>query len=213
MALKEDWVALRLVIALVVWAAAVVGAAALSSTVAGSIHNKAASTSGGGSFDASTVKAADSDSLFNTANLTKALTTVRKHTGADAKLDSAALYPGYLDLTLVKGGVESDFYIDARGQFDTNESGGSPGNDKLFGLSRIKASVPASLARRIAAAAKLPTSKLNYMVVEDDSIDGFRWLVYPVQGTSAEYFFTSGRKLKLFEYAHGSSGGPKALNG
>src|ERR1700685_2385083 len=110
---------MRLLIALVVWIAAVAGAVAGSSVVADSIHNKpvgttagagSASESGGAPFDASSVKSTDPRSLFRTANFSRALAAARAHLGAGAQLENVALYPGYLDLTAVKAGSEIDFY-------------------------------------------------------------------------------------------------------
>ena len=84
---------MRLLIALVIWLGAVVGAVAVSSTVAHSIHKTSASGSGGVGVDASTVKAAGTSSMFRTANLSHAINTVRGHLGGSAPLTDAALTP------------------------------------------------------------------------------------------------------------------------
>src|SRR5437764_4438964 len=105
---------MRLVIALVVWVAAIAGAAELSTVVAHSVHNQAAAAS----FDASTVTSTDARSLFRTANLEKALTIVRGHFGAGAPLERFVLYPGYLSATAVTSSGEVDVYVNAAGRYE-----------------------------------------------------------------------------------------------
>jgi hypothetical protein len=225
---------MRFLIALVVWIAAVAGAAELSDAVAHSIHNPpasatasggggtggSASTSGGGNTfssgptaDPSTVKATDSQSLFRTANFTRAIALIRQHLGADAKLDNLALYPGYLAATVVRGGSEVNVYIPAGGDY-TQTSGGDPGSSPVFSLTRVKTDVPAALAQRIAGPGRVPESQLNYMVVEVDPVDHqLRWLVYPRQGNRVEYFQAPGATGPLLEYRTNSSSGLRAVRG
>jgi hypothetical protein len=223
---------MRLLIALAVWIGAVAGAVELSSAVAHSIHHPPASAatsgrasangSGSGSgnvfssgptVDPSSVKATDSQSLFRTANFTRALDLIRRHLGAGAKLDNLALYPGYLAATVVRGGSEVNVYVPAGGNY-TQTSGGDPGSSALFSLRRVKADVPAALARRIAGPGRVPQSQLNYMVVEVDPVDHqFRWLVYPHQGNRVEYFQATGATGPLLEYLSNSSTGLQAVRG
>jgi hypothetical protein len=222
----------RLMIALVVWVAAVVGAVAVSSTVAGSIHNRPAgssvsvsgssgggsSFSGGGSSDSvdpSSIKAADRASLFRTSNFSRALGKARAALGANAQIDNFALYPGYLSITAVKGGSEVNFYADANGRVEQTSTGGSPGATKLFPLSKLGLNVPAALAHRISTAGHLPTSKLHYIVVMVDPVSGHGlwWLVYPLQGNRVEYFKASGATGPLFEYRSHSSTGLQPVSG
>ncbi len=189
---------MRLLIALVVWAACIAGAFELSSAVAGSIGNTTTTASSGSassgsapaasSFDASDVKATDSDSLFRAANLAKALAIVRKHFGTDAEVTDATVYPGYLDLTIVKAGQENDVYVDAQGAY-TPTSMGSAAGDQVFALSQLPLDGPQTLALRIAKYGGTPESKLAYMVVNVDSTTNrIEWLVYPLQGNRVEYF-------------------------
>jgi hypothetical protein len=218
----------RLLIAFVVWAAAVVGAVAVSSVVADGIHNRPAGSAsspgvgsgsstagssfsggGSGSADPSSIRAADRASLFRTANFSNALAKARAALGAGAKIDNFALYPGYLSVTLVKGGGEVNFYADANGRVEQTATGGSPGGRALFPLSRIGAGVPAAVAHRISSAAHVPTSQLHYMVIEVDPVSGhgIAWLVYPLRGNRVEYFKTPGATGQLLEYRSGSSSG------
>jgi hypothetical protein len=219
---------MRLLIAMVVWIAAVAGAVELSTAVAHSIHNPAASASsgtsgqsggsGGGSsaapFDASSVKPTDPRSMFRTANFERALTAARTHLGAGAKLEMVALYPGYAVLTAVRNGSETDVDIQADGSYSSTGTGGNSAGSSLFSLARVKASVPAALARRIAGSGHVPESQLNYMVAQADPIDHhFRWLVYPRQGNRVEYFETSGATGQLLELLSNSSTGPQPVHG
>jgi hypothetical protein len=216
---------MRVVLALAVWIVAIAGALELSNAVASSVHTSPASTAGSGggssaggssgggsSFDASSVKATDSQSLFRTANFTRALAIARAHVGANAQLDDAAVYPGYLDLTVVKAGSEIDFYVDAQGGFQTTNTGGNPGNTTLFSLTKLKADVPEALAKRIATEGGVPESQLAYMVPEVDPISNqFTWLIYPVQGNRVEYFQAPGATGQLLELLANSSTGPQPI--
>src|SRR5436305_6237575 len=126
---------MRWIVALAVWAAAVAGAAALSSAVASSVKTEQASDASSSSFDAGAVKAADANSLFHTANFGKALAIARGHIGAGAQLDSLVIYPGYLSMTQVKGSREADVYIASDGRFDLTDSGSHFGDSRLYSFS------------------------------------------------------------------------------
>src|SRR5215471_14782246 len=115
---------MRLVVALIVWAAAIAGAAELSSVVAQHVHTEQASAS----IDASKVTATNSLSMFGTPNFQKALATAQKKLGPDAQLDQLVIYPGYVDLTAVQGGTEVDVYVNVTGTTDVT-TGGSPGDE------------------------------------------------------------------------------------
>src|SRR5437764_8171702 len=187
---------MRLLVALVIWTGAVLGAVEVSSVVAKSIHNKPAAAAGGGSFtasgggagsstasgggtsvDPSKVGATDRVSLFRAATLSRALAAARAQLGADARIDNFALYPGYLALTAVKGGNEVEFYVDVNGRSSRTTSSGAAGSDALFSLAHVKPGVPDALARRIATSGHMPASALHYMVAQVDPISHrFRWL-------------------------------------
>jgi hypothetical protein len=223
----------RLTIALLVWAAAVIGAVAVSTTVAGSIHTTpttslgtvSGSSGGGSSFsgdggssssvDPSSIKASDQVSLFRTANFSRALGKARAALGANAQIDNFALYPGYVSITAVKGGNEVNFYADANGRVQQDSSSGSPGATKLFRLSQVGVGVPAALAHRVSTAGRVPVSQLHYIVVMVDPVSGHGlwWLVYPVEGNKVEYFKASGATGPLFEYRANSSTGLQPVTG
>jgi hypothetical protein len=184
---------MRLIVALIVWAGAVVAAIALSSAVASSIHTTPGSGGGGSGGDASAITAAQSASLFRTANLTKALAAAKTALGADAQVENFALYPGYLSITAAKPGEEIDYYVNSYGNQNTTTSSIDTPPDGVFPLSRVTASAPAAIAKRIAAKAHVPTSQLHYMVAEADPVTGqFEWLVYTVGGGPVEYFQVAG---------------------
>jgi hypothetical protein len=226
----------RLTIALLVWAAAVVGAVAVSSTVAGSIHTTPTTSSltglgssgGGSSFsrgggsaggsssvDPSSIKASDHASLFRTANFSKVLGKARAALGANAQIDNFALYPGYVSITAVNDGGEVNFYADANGRVEKTSDSGSPGATKLIRLSQVGVGVPAALAHRVSSAGHVPVSQLHYIVVMVDPVSGHGlwWLVYPVQGNKVEYFKASGATGPLFEYRANSSTGLQPVTG
>ncbi len=215
---------MRLLIALVVWVAAAVGAVAVSSTVAGSIHKtstsasslSSGSSSGGSSApDPSSIKSTDQASLFRTANFTRALDRVRASVGNGAGIDNFVVYPGYLSVIVVKGSSEVNLYVDAGGRVEQTVSAGGPTGSSLFRLGQIKADAPAAVARRIATAAHTPESQLHYIVVESDPTSSKRlqWLVYTIQGSRVEYFESPGATGPLFEYRANSSSGLQKVSG
>jgi hypothetical protein len=192
---------MRWIVALVVWAAAVAGAAGLSSVVAANVHDEQASGgSSSSSFDAGAVAAADKNSLFHAVNLGKALSIARSHIGSGATLDSLVMYPGYLSITQVKGGREVDVYVNAAGRFDTTALGSHSGDTQLYSFARVSAAAPAQIAQRIAALAHTPLSQLHYMIFERDS-DTHRliWRIYTVEGNPITYFVTAGPHAPLFK--------------
>jgi hypothetical protein len=221
----------RLVIALLVWVAAVIGAVAVSNTVASSIHTTptgssttASGSSGGGSsfssggssgVDPSSIKTGDRASLFHTANFARVLGKARAALGSGAQVDNFALYPGYVSITAIKGGNEVNFYADANGRVEQTSTGGSAGGTKLFRLSQVGTAVPAALAHRVSTAGHVPVSQLHYLVVMVDPVSGHGlwWLVYPVQGNKVEYFKASGASGPLFEYRSNSSTGLQPVSG
>jgi len=191
----------RVLIALLVWAAALAGAAEVSSLVATQVRKERVTAS----FDASAVTATDPRSLFRTSNFARALATVRKHFGSEAQLNDFVVYPGYLSATVVTSPTAStDVYVNAAGRYDAT-AGGTPGSTPAFSIARIAADAPARLARHIAVAGRTPTSQLRYMVADVELIEHrFHWLVYTVPGSRVEYFQTSSPTGRLFEYVRGS---------
>ena len=111
---------MRIVIALVVWAATLAGAAEVSTVVAHQVRKERATAS----FDASAVTAADPRSLFHTANFERALAVVRRHFGAGARLNRFVIYPGYLSTSVVTGSATStDVYVNAAGKYEPSDGG------------------------------------------------------------------------------------------
>ncbi|MHB8691376.1 MAG: hypothetical protein ACYDHH_09025 [Solirubrobacteraceae bacterium] len=212
---------MRMFVAIIVWAASIAGAAGVSSVVAGSIHNTSTSSSSSGStstsstsssaggsttitpsppFDASTVKPTAAVSMFQPANLTKALAVAKTRLGADAKIATMALYPGYLALVAVRNGSEVNFYINAAGSANTTSTGGSPGGSQLFKLSQVQGVAPSILAGRITAATHVPESLFKYMVGHADPTSGrFQWLVY-TSDNRYQYFAAGGAHSPLTAY-------------
>jgi hypothetical protein len=209
---------MRLLVALIAWAAAVAGAAGVAGAVAGSIHNSpdsGAVSRAGTSYDASNVKLTDADSFFRAANLAKALAVAKAKLGADAEIDNAVIYPGYVDLTAVQGGNEVDLYINSRGGGELTHSPGANTAEGVFALSRMTADVPQALAQRIATAANTPESELHYVVITATRPPKpLEWAIYTVEGNPVTYFQApSGAAGPLFELAANSSTGLTRVRG
>jgi hypothetical protein len=195
---------MRLLIALVVWIGAVAAAAEVSALVSDKVGKEQATAS----FDASNVTAADPVSLFHPANLDKVLAVERKHLGSEARFNSFVLYPGYLSLTQVVGGNETDLYINANGKFEILSTTGSAGDSPVFSLRHVNGAATNAIVQRIVTKAHLPLSQLHYLVIDGDPISHHvSWQVYPVRGTPVEYFTTSGPHGHLLQYLKGSSSG------
>jgi hypothetical protein len=191
---------MRVLIALLVWAAAIAGGIGVSSVVADSIHtNRAAAAAA--NIDVSTIIATDSKSLFTTANFSTALSAATKKLGPNANVSNFVVYPGYLSITANTGSSSVDLYVSATGTVDTTSlSSASPG-DTVFPLSQINASDLSVLAQRIATKADVPESQLHYFVAQVSSTSkNPQWLVYCVQASSVEYFQAKGPRGRLLEY-------------
>jgi hypothetical protein len=186
---------MKVFVAVLVWVAAVAGAVGVSSVVADSIHTTPGSGGGSGSgTDPTTIKATDTDSLFHTANFTKALSIAKAQLGPGVHLDSAALYPGYMSLVAIEGSTEVDFYVDANGNFHQTSSSTTPNTDKKFLLTKLKPALPAAITQRIASHGGVLAADLNYMVISGDFTNRKQldWDVYPYQGGPVTYFEVHG---------------------
>ncbi len=202
--------------ALIIWVAAVVGAVVLSSAVAGSIHTTpaASSSSSAAGPEPSTIKSTERISLFQTANLERALAKARAALGANAQVDNFVMYPGYLSITAVKGSGEVDFYVDANGRVIQTSTGATADAGSLFRLSQVSSTVPAAIVHRIATRAHVPESQLHYVVVDLDSeTHRVEWLVYGVEGSTVEYFRATGAKGPMVMYSRNGSTGPQPVSG
>jgi hypothetical protein len=196
---------MRLLLALVVWIGAVAAAVGVSSLVA----TKAGKDEASASFDASSVTAADTQSLFHPANLDKVLAVERQHLGSQAKFNSLVLYPGYLSLTEVAGGNATDVYINANGKYEVLSTTSDSGSSPAFSLAHVNGASVDTLVQKIVTKAHFPLSQLHYLVLDGDPISRHvNWLVYPVRGTTVEYFEASGPHGHLLQYLKGSSTGP-----
>lgn len=188
---------MRVLIALLVWAAAIAAGIGVSTVVADSIHNTQGS---GGSADVSSITATDSASLFRTANFEKALSTTRSQLGSDAQVDSFTLYPGYLSVDAVKGNSDINLYVDANGNHSATTSNNLPLGDKLFALSEVPNDFPARLAGRIATKAKYPESGLHYLIVETDPISKkLQWFAYPAQNATVQNGTLTAAPVEYFQ--------------
>jgi hypothetical protein len=207
---------MKLLIALVVWIAALAGAAELSSTVAAKYKSSKSSAvsagSSGGSpgaapFDPSSVKAADRLSLFKPANLGKALKIAHAHFPRDSQLNDATIYPGYLVLTFVRAGNNREVLIDANGAYNGATSAGSSGQPS-FSIKQLNAGTPSKLVKEIAASAHVRESGLNYMILSANSGSGLKWLIYPIRTGAVQYYQASvtGRDLVAW-----TANGPRPL--
>jgi hypothetical protein len=213
----------RLMIAVVAWIGAVVGAVALSNAVAHQTSSQqgqqvasvqAANQSSTGatpaqSFDPQAVKPTDPLSLFREKRLAAALAIARRRFGASADVEQAVVRPGQLQLILISRGSRRVLIVDANGAYQDSYAGPLVGTLDVFNLSQVQARVPGALERRIAAFGHVPPARLDYMVVSVDPIEHrFHWLVYPKGG--AVHFQADGATSPIQVYG---SNGARTLPG
>ncbi len=80
--------------------------------------------------------------------------------------------------------------MDANGSYVSTSTGALVGSAQVYYLSQLGANTPATLARRIAAGARIPISHLRYMLVATDPAQHqFSWRVYP---TDPGIYFRAG---------------------
>lgn len=226
---------MRVVIALIVWIAALAGALGLSSVVSSSIGSPKAtaaatvpggsagspsgslgSSSGGSSggsgtqttsapFDASSVKPTDSQSLFRPTNFALSLAILRKHIGANPRIQLLRLAAGNVIVMYPGGGHDNEAIINADGSGMLENTGPIDPSTQLFPLSKVDAGTPAVLAARIAKFGNSPVSRLDYMVAEIEPItNAFQWLVYPVGGGTV-HFEAAGPTSSIHEFSGSST--------
>jgi hypothetical protein len=185
----------RILVAVLVWAAAIAGGIGVSTVVAHSIHHELATTSA----DPSNLTSTDKLSLFKTANLAKAMAIAAKDVGPNAQVDSFTLYPGYASIQVVQGNTETDEYVNVNGDHSQSTSPFTDTGDVLFPLSEITSDFASTLAQRIATLGQTPESQLHYMIVETDpDTKKLVWYAYTVPGARAEYFQMNAPNGKLF---------------
>lgn len=167
---------MRIVVAVLVWIAALAGAAELSSAVAGSIqHNRTTTTAGASSsgasataaaapFDPSSVRASDGRSLLRGSNLARALTTVRHHLGAAPRISTAAVYPGYLSLVVLANGQLTSATVGADGSWHATTAGAAP-SSTTFGPAALRPAVITTVLGRIETGAHVALARFGYVAV------------------------------------------------
>ena len=202
---------MRLLIAVIVWAGALAGAAALSSSVASTVHDqqvKAAATvvtqasTPHPNFDPSAVKAADPRSLFVGENFAKVLVLVRRHLGAQADIESLEVFPAQLEATVRQPSAEVSVIARIDGEYLSSSDSNVSGSTQAFRLSQIHADVPPSLVRRISRHGRVPVSAQRFMQVRIDTLNHvFHWYVYPTR--DGIYFQADNAHGPIQEFDHG----------
>jgi hypothetical protein len=216
----------RLLLAVIVWAVAAVGAVELSSSVARTVHNEQATTSttttattSGASqttstsssatpappFDPSAVKPTDPRSLFIGSNFSHTLTLARRRLGNNAQVERLEVFPGQVVMTVVKNDNEVNVIARVNGDYLSTAGGPVSSGAQAFTLSQVHTNVPRTLARRLAAHGQVPVSKLNFMQVRIDfTVHLFHWYVYPKQ--DSVYFQADSANGPIQRFNHGIPG-------
>lgn len=205
---------MRLPIALLVWAAAVVGAIAISSTVAHKVHAeqvKAATTTritppkANPAFAPGSMKPDDHRSLFLGTNFAHALSLVRDHVGPNADVEMIEVFPGELEMTVLQPKAELSIVVQADGSYLSSSDSNVSGSTQVFSLSQIHGNVPATLIRRLANHARIPIGEIKFVNVRIDQIARlYHWYVYPTRDNL--YFQADSAGGPIREFDHGRPG-------
>jgi hypothetical protein len=171
----------RLLVAIVIWLAAIAGAAGVSSAVSNSIHP---------SVDATSITAAQPGSMFEADNFAKALTTIKGRLGANITTQQVVIYPGYVSVEADRGSSSVFAVLYAGGRWREDVSDGAASQSATFPLSQVSPSDPRALVAKLAQSSHVPASSLRYMVAQPDSASkGLRWVIY-TSASSQPYIYT-----------------------
>jgi hypothetical protein len=198
----------RAVVAVVVWAAALAGAIALSSAVAGSVHDQQAQEKRKAIVQARTghevgrpatpnsaettlgsvpprprhanrLSPVSPRSLFRAENFSVTLDVARHALGTRADVSAFALYPGEADFIVVHDDGRQLVRIDDDGDLVQGKLQPFSGSLSVIYLWQLEPQVPQRLARQIAVRAHVPTRRLDRFVMDADLHDSNAgWNIY-----------------------------------
>ena len=207
---------MRILAAVVVWAAAVAATLGVSAAVASGIHTTSTTTTAAGAptpgvtpstpnvptpaapFDASSVKPTDPRSLFVGSNFRRILLIAQRHMGPRANIEMTRIAPGAVQMTVVKGRKQSLIMIDIKGDYSSTDDGPLIGSAQVYYLAQLGAHVPSALAHRLATLAHQPTSSINYILVQPDpAAQEFFWRIYTTK--PGVYFQAAGANSPIQE--------------
>jgi len=160
----------RVVVAIVVWIAAIAAAAGVSTAVSNSIHP---------TIDATSVTAPQRQSMFQGDNFVKAWATIKSHLGANITTEQVVVYPGYVNVQAERGnsGVFAVLYVG--GKWREDNGGDATPQFGTFPLSQVDPNEPRALVRQLATYNHVPASELRYMIAKPDPISKqLEWLIF-----------------------------------
>ncbi len=179
---RRGGVAVRLLIAIVVWLAAIAAAVGVSAAVSGSIHP---------SVDPTSITAAQPDSMFQGNNFAEALATIKNHLGANITTEQVVIYPGYVNVQAERGNSAVFAVLYAGGRWREDDGGDTTPQFGTFPLSQVSPSEPTAIATQLARYNHVPRSELRYMVAQrDPGSKGLRWLTFTI-GNSQPFLYTA----------------------
>jgi hypothetical protein len=172
----------RLLVAIVVWLAAIAAAVVVSGAVSSSIHP---------SVDPTTIKAAQPDSMFQGDNFVKALATIKQHLGANITTENVVIYPGYVSVDAERGNRDVFAVLYAGGRWREDDGGNATPQFGTFPLSRVHPSEPTAIVKQLARYNHVPASELRYMVAQPvQGSKDLQWLTYTF-GNSQPFTYTA----------------------
>lgn len=173
---------MRLLIAIVVWLAAIAAAVFVSSAVSSSIHP---------TVDPTSITAAQRDSMFQGNNFVNALATIKNHLGRNITTEQVVIYPGYVNVEAERGNSGVFAVLYAGGRWREDDSGDATPQFGTFPLSRLNPSEPSALVTQLARYNHVPASELRYMVAQPvQGSDDLHWLIFTF-GNSEPFTYTA----------------------
>jgi hypothetical protein len=189
-------VAVRLLVAIVVWLAAIAAAVVVSTAVSSNIHP---------SVDPTSITAAQPDSMFQGDNFVKALATIKQHLGANITTEDVVIYPGYVNVDAERGNRDVFAVLYAGGRWREDDGGDATPQLGTFPLSRVHPSEPMAIVKQLARYNHVPASELRYMVAQPvQGSKDLQWLTYTF-GNSEPFTYTASGNEE-----GGSTGSPAA---
>ncbi len=179
---RRGGVAVRLLVAIVVWLAAIAAAVGVSAAVSSSIHP---------SVDPTSITAAQPDSMFQANNFAEALATIKNHLGANITTEQVVIYPGYVNVQAERGNSAVFAVLYVGGRWREDDGGDATPQFGTFPLSQVRPTEPTAIATQLARYNHVPASELRYMVAQrDPGSKGLRWLTFTF-GNSQPFLYTA----------------------
>lgn len=146
------------------------------------------------------IEASAEGSLVKAKNFAKVLAAIRKDFGSEAKVVNLRLEPSRVDLQVPQGNRTTVIQYDGNGdeRFRTETDSDLSDNPNVASITRIPATAPQRIMKKIVKRTGLPIDNLEYMVITTFG-DGVGWAVFLDKGEQDTFRAElDGRKVRAF---------------